>query len=137
MTAKEYLKQAKSLDMLIKAKQAELDDLRSMADSISSPQLSDKVQSGSQNKAMCIVDKIVDLENKIDDEMCKLVDLKEEIHSKIANVYNIKFIALLMNVYINGFTLEETAEIMEVSYITVCRWHGEALQIFRKENNMT
>lgn len=136
MTAKEYLNQARTLDLLINAKQSELYSLKLMATSISSPVISEKVQSGGENNTMRIIDKIVDLQNEINLEIDKLVDLKSEIREKISNVYNQKFITLLTDKYINGFTIEQIAERMEKDYKTVCRWHGEALQIFRKENSM-
>lgn len=136
MTAKEYLNQARVLDMLINTKQSELYKLRLMATSVSSPPITEKVQSSGDNTAMRIIDKIVDLQNEINLEIDKLVDLKSEIREKIGNVYNQKFITLLTDKYINGFTIEQIAERMEKDYKTVCRWHGEALQIFRKENSM-
>lgn len=136
MTAKEYLNQARVLDMLINAKQSELYSLKLMATSISSPVISEKVQSGGENNAMRIIDKIVDLQKEINLEIDKLVDLKFEIREKIGNVYNQKFITLLTDKYINGFTLEQIAERMDISYTTICKLHGEALEIFRYENNM-
>lgn len=136
MTAKEYLNQARSLDMLINAKQEELYRLKLNAASITSPTISDKVQSGKQNNSMRLVDKIVDLQNEINSEIDKLVDIKAEIRERIRCVYNRKFIALLTDKYINGYTLEQIAEKMGVSYETIRGWHGEALQAFRKENNM-
>ncbi len=136
MTAKEYLNQARTLDLLINAKQSELYSLKLMATSISSPMISEKVQSGGENNTMRIIDKIVDLQNEINLEIDKLVDLKFEIREKIGNVYNQKFITLLTDKYINGFTFEQIAERMDTSYETIKGWHGEALQIFRKENGM-
>lgn len=44
MTAKEYLQQARTLDLLINAKQDELYALRLTATSVSSPVLGDKVE---------------------------------------------------------------------------------------------
>lgn len=136
MTAKEYLNQARVLDMLINTKQSELYSLKLMATSISSPVISEKVQSGGENNTMRIIDKIVDLQNEINLEIDKLVTLKSEIREKIGNVYNQKFITLLTDKYINGFTLEQIAERMDISYTTICKLHGEALEIFRYENNM-
>lgn len=136
MTAKEYLNQAKTLDMLINAKQSELYKLRLMATSVSSPPITEKVQSSGDNTAMRIIDKIVDLQGEINMEIDELVTLKSEIREKIGNVYNQKFITLLTDKYINGFTLEQIAERMDTSYETIKGWHGEALQIFRKENSM-
>lgn len=137
MTAKEYLQQVRTLDLLINAKQDELHALRLTATSVSSPALGDKVKSGSTNNAMQIVDKIIALQELINSEVDRLVDLKAEIHEKIEKVYNPQFIALLTDKYINGFTLEQIAERMDKSYETVRGWHGQALQIFRRENNMS
>lgn len=135
MTAKEYLQQVRTLNALINAKQAEIDGLQRNAESISSPRMGDKVQS-SGNNSMKTADKIVDMQVEIEAEIDKLVDLKKEVHNKIARVYNKDFIALLTDRYINGLTLESIAEKMDKDYSTICRWHGQALQIFRKENNM-
>lgn len=137
MTAKEYLQQVRTLDLLINAKQDELHALRLTATSVSSPVLGDKVKSGGTNNAMQIVDKIIVLQELINSEVDRLVDLKAEIHEKIEKVYNPQFIALLTDKYINGFTLEQIAERMDKSYETVRGWHGQALQIFRRENNMS
>ena len=137
MTAKEYLQQARSLDMLINAKRDELYALRLTATSVSSPALGDKVKSGSTNNAMQIVDKIIALQEIINSDIDRLVDIKADMHEKIEKVYNPQFIALLTDKYINGFTLEQIAERMDKSYETVRGWHGQALQIFRRENNMS
>ena len=136
MTAKEYLQQARTLDLLINAKQDELYALRLTATSVSSPVLGDKVKSGSTNNTMQIVDKIIALQETINREIDRLVDLKAEMREKIARVYNPQLIAVLTDKYINGFTLEQIAERMDVAHKTVYRLHGQALQVFRKENNM-
>ena len=137
MTAKEYLRSIKYLDHAINAKQAELDRLKRDMCSIRGVAYDgDKVQGGITD-SMKIVDKIIELNNIIDTEIGKLVDLKAEAHSKIENVCNKKFISLLTDIYINGYTLEQVAERMNKSYVTICEWHGQALNIFRKENGYT
>ena len=136
MTAKEYLRSIKYLDNAINAKQSELDRLRHNAESIRGVSYDgDKVQGGITD-GMKIVDKIIELNNIINVEIDRLVDLKAEAHQKIEKVCNEKFISLLTDIYINGYTLEQVAERMDKSYETIRGWHGEALQIFRKENNM-
>ena len=136
MTAKEYLRSIKHLGNAINAKQAELDRLKRDMCSIRGISYDkDKVQGGITD-SMKIVDKIIDLNNVINAEIDKLVDLKAEAHNKIEKVCNEKFISLLTDIYINGYTLEQVAERMDKSYETIRGWHGEALQIFRKENNM-
>lgn len=124
------------LNKEINTKQIELDGLRLNATSISSPPTTEKVQSNGKNDSMRTIDKIIDLENTINLEIDRLVDLKAEIRDKIAQTYNPIFISILTNIYINNLSLEETAELMEKDYRTICRWHGQALQAFRKENNM-
>lgn len=136
MTAKEYLNQAKMLDIEINAKIEELHQLKIKAHCVQSVAISERVQGSNTNNSNKIIDKIVDLQNEINTEIDKLVDLKAEIREKIANVYNPKYISVLTHVYINYLTLEQTAEVMGKNCKTICRWHGQALQIFRKENNM-
>ena len=137
MTAKDYLRSIKYLDHAINAKQAELDRLKRDMCSIRGVAYDgNKVQGGTIDN-MKIVDKIIDLNNVINAEIDRLVDLKAEAHGKIEKVCNEKFISLLTDIYINGYTLEQVAERLNVNYRTVCRWYGEALQIFRRENNMT
>ena len=137
MTAKEYLRSIKYLDSAINAKQAELDRLKRDMCSIKGITYDgDKVQGGTIDN-MKIVDKIIDLNNVINAEIDKFVDLKAEAHGKIEKVCNEKFISLLTDIYINGYTFEQVAEKADKTYMTICRWHGQALNIFRKENNMT
>ena len=137
MTTKEYLRSIKYLDHAINAKQAELDRLKRDMCSIKGVTYDgDKVQGGITD-SMKIVDKIIELNNLINAEIDKLVDLKAEAHQKIEKVCNEKFISLLTDIYINGYTFEQIAERMNITDKTVCRWHGQALQLFRKENNMT
>lgn len=137
MTAKEYLRSIKYLDSAINAKQAELDRLKRDMCSISGVTYDgDKVQGGITD-SMKIVDKIIELNNVINAEIDRLVDLKADAHNKIEKVCNKKFISLLTDIYINGYTLEQVAEKADKTYMTICRWHGQALNIFRKENNMT
>ena len=137
MTAKSYLNSIRYLDSEITAKQTELEHLKKDAESLRGITYnSDKVQGGGTNDPMQIVDKIVGLQNVINDEIDKLVDLKEEARRRIARVYHPKFISLLTDLYINCFTLEQVAERENVTYTTICRWHGDALEIFRNENGM-
>lgn len=137
MTAKEYLKSIKYLDNAINAKQAELDRLRHDAESIKGISYDGDKILCSPADSMKIVDKIIEFSNEINREIDRLVDLKAEAHTKIEKVCNRKFISLLTDLYVNGLTLEQVAERMNSSYSTICRYHGDALQIFRKENNMS
>lgn len=136
MTAKEYLKQAKTLDMEINAKVEELHQLKLKAACVQSVAITERVMSSHDNSSNKVIDKIVDLQNEINAEVDELVDLQVEIRSKIANTYNMTYISVLTNLYINCLTIEKTAEKMGSDRSTICRWHGQALQVFRRENKM-
>lgn len=137
MTAKEYLRSIRYLDHSINAKQAELAGLQRDAENLRAVTYDgDKVQGNHVPDPMQIVDKIIALQGEINAEIDRLVDLKREARTKIAKVCNGKFVTLLTYRYINGYTLEKTAEKMDITDKTVKRWHGQALQIFRKENDM-
>lgn len=137
MTAKEYLRSIKYLDNAINAKQAELDRLRHDAESIKGISYDGDKILCSPADSMKIVDKIIEFSNEINREIDRLVDLKAEAHTKIEKVCNRKFISLLTDIYINGYTFEQVAERMNKSYVTIREWHGQALNIFRKENDYT
>lgn len=136
MTAKEYLNQARKLNTAINTKVEELHQLQLKASCVQSVAITERVMSSHNNSSNKTIDKIVDLQNEINAEVVDLVDLQAEIRAKIANVYNLTYISVLTNLYINCLTIEKTAEKMNSDRRTVCRWHGQALQVFRKENKM-
>ena len=132
MTAKEYLNQARTLDMLINAKQSELYKLKLMATSISSPQISEKVQSGGENNVMKIIDKIVDMQNEINTEIDKLINLKMEIREKIELLPNDVERLILIKRYINNESWNEIISSINYTDRQVYNIHGNALKHFSK-----
>lgn len=90
MTAKEYLHQAYRLDQRINSNLEELAALREMASSISSPQLSERVQTSKQTDAPFVknLEKIMALEDRINTEVNLLMELKDEIRRVITAVPN-------------------------------------------------
>ena len=136
MTAKQYLNQARTLEYAIKSKQEELYQLKEKSRYLQSTALSERIQRGHINNSNTIIDKIIDMQSEINAEIEHLLDLKAEIRQRIATVYNPVYIAVLTDKYLNFFTLEQIAERMEKDYSTVRRWHGQALQVFKKENHM-
>ena len=138
MTAKEYLGQAKVMDDLIRSKEREYRELKKDAELLKAVNTSgSSVKDGNVSDPMRVIDKIIAMQNEITKEIKKLVDLKAEIRHRINRVYNPQLVALLTDKYINGLTLDDIAENTGKSYETIKGWHGEALQIFRKENGMT
>lgn len=132
VTAKEYLNQARTLDMLINTKQSELYKLRLMATSVSSPSITEKVQSSGDNTAMRIIDKIVDLQNEINLEIDKLVDLKSQIRGEIKQINDPVERILLTERYINNKSWMEIANMMHYTERQVHNIHGKSLKHFSK-----
>ena len=136
MTAKQYLNQARTLEYAIKSKQEELRCLTEKSRYLQSTALSERIQSSHINSSNAIIDKIIDMQAEINAEIEHLLDLKAEIRQRIATVYNPVYIAVLTDRHINCMTFEQIAERTDKDYSTICRWYGQALQVFRKENNM-
>lgn len=134
MTAKEYLNGALDIERLINAKRRFLNKLRAQSINLSSVKMTDKVISSC--KGNTVVDKIIDLETEISASEEKLVEKQKEIIHRIDLVYHPKLIAVLIDKYITGMSIEQIAEKMEISRRTAYVWHGQALQIFRKETGL-
>lgn len=130
--AKEYLNQARTLNIEINARQAAADNLREMAECLSSPSLSEKVKSSSHNSSMNTVDKIVDLEREINESVNKLVDLQKEILRQIENVEKSIERTVLIERYINVREWEEVARIVGYTERQTLNIHGNALEHFSK-----
>ena len=135
LTAKEYLTQAIAIEKLIASKKRLLARLRLKCSALSAPCCGDKVR-GSRADSMGVVDKIIDLEAEIIAQESQLIDRQKEILDRIQLVGNPVLIAVLTDKYINGMSIEKIAEAMGRSERTICVWHGQALQIFRRETGM-
>lgn len=81
-------------------------------------------------------DKIMDMEREILTQEQALAEQQKEILSRIQLVCNPTLIAVLTDRYITGMTFEEIAKTMDKSIRTISVWHGQALQIFRRETGL-
>ena len=129
MTPKEYLKQAYRLDHRINSDIAELGRLREMSTSISSPSLGETVQTNRNTDAPFVkcLERIYSLEEKINEEIDLLVNLKDEIRSVIDMVSNTDERMVLRYRYIHNYTWEQIGDVLGADSRTVRRWHGQAL----------
>ena len=132
MTIKEYLSQAYRIDQRINSKLEQVRNLRELAVKATST-LSDTYSSGSGNKQKMegVIVKIIDLENEIDEEIDRLVDLKQEIVSLIKKVKNPEYQTLLELRYLNFKTWEQIATEMHYSIQHTFRIHDKALSLLR------
>ena len=129
MTAKEYLKQAYRLDHRINSDIAELGRLREMSSGISSPGFGEKVQTSHSGDAPFVkcLERIYDLEEKINNEIDLFVDLKDEIRGVIDTVPDTDERMVLRYRYIHNMTWEDIGDELKADSRTVSRWHGQAL----------
>ena len=129
MTAKEYLRQAYRLDQKINSDLEEVSALREMASSVSSPQLNERVQTSRKYEAPFVrsLEKIMELEEKINQEIDLLVALKDEIRSVITTVEDTDERLVLKYRYVHNYTWEQIGNELHADARTVRRWHGTAL----------
>lgn len=129
MKAKEYLHQAYRLDHRINSDIEEMARLREMASSVSAPVFGEKVQTSRSAEAPFVrcVEKIMLLEEQINNEIDTLVDLKEQIRGVIDRVTDTDERMVLRYRYVHNYTWEQIGDELNADKSTVRRWHGNAL----------
>lgn len=138
MTAKKYLNQARHLDKLINAKVRCIAGYKKDIGILQSPKLVDKVQHSSDNaSSVRIVEKIVDLEKELDNDIDKLVDLKREIISKIDALQDNLQKTILIDYYINTKTFEDIAYDEGYSKRQIIRIYNKSIKIFERCHQMS
>lgn len=130
MTAKEYLSQARFLDSQINSKIQQVSALNDLAVSATSvltgmPHSPNKATS----KMADAVEKIVDLQEEINKDIDKLVNLKKEISAVIKAVPSVELQTLLEKRYLCFQTWEVIAVEMGYSMHHLYKLHNKALTI--------
>ena len=129
MSAKEYLSQAMYIDQRINSKLEQVMTLRETATKATAT-LSDMPRSDSPNLQSMenTIVKIVDLENEINRDIDRLVDLKAEVRQLIAALENPEQQLILELRYLCFKHWSAIMEEMGISETSVYRIHGEALK---------
>ena len=106
MTAQEYLSQAYRIDQRVNSKLRQVDSLRDLATRATSTMGTEPV-SGTRNvhRLADTIDKIVDLENEINNDIDRLVDLKREVMATISKVQDTNALMLLELRYLSFMLL--------------------------------
>lgn len=129
-----YLEQLGHIQLNIKGKQMQIEQLQEQATSITTMLKMDKVKGGSLNGGFAdAVAKIVDLQFAINTEIYKLVKTTAEINLRLDNMYLDHPVAtnLLTMRYVNRLNWEDVCVQMHCSLATVHRLHGQALKKFK------
>ena len=129
MTKKE-LQMIYLLDLRISADIKELEKLNSLKYLIRSPSAySEKVQSSVRNDND-LIEKIVDLESKINRNISELINLREDYKKKICNVDG-EYGVLLNLRYVQCLKWQDIAKIMHRSVEMIYKMHRKALNLIK------
>lgn len=129
MTAKDYLRQAFYLDQRIESDLKEVSELKAMAARIGCPGFEERQNPNHATEAPFVksLEKVWALEQQIDAEVDRLVDLKAEIRGVIDKVPDRNQQMLLRHRYIHFRSWEEIEEEMDVTLRWVHILHARAL----------
>ena len=130
MTVKEYFRQAYRLDQRINSDLEEVAKLREMATSVGSPGFEEHYNPNRPTEAPFVhgLEKVWEMEQKIDQEIDRLIALKEQIRTVIDRVENADEQMVLRYRYIHNYTWERIGDELFADESTIRRWHGRALQ---------
>ena len=130
MTVKEYLRQAYRLDYRIDSDISEMERLREMACSIGAPAFEEHYDPNHPTEAPFIraLEKVWKLEEKINAEIDRLVDLKAQMRGVIEAVSDPDERMVLRYRYIHNMTWEKIGDVLHADRTTVYRWHNTAIR---------
>lgn len=142
MKAKEYLQQVEKINKMIDNKLVELEQWKAIATGITAHSDGERVQaSGSQQKMADAVSRYVDIQNEVDKQIDRLVELKKEVISTIEQLPSDEY-DMLHKMYIGRvdeegceikyMSLEEIADSKKITYKWAATIHGRALQKVQK-----
>lgn len=133
MTAKEYLNQLRVIDKRICNLLREKESIWTMLTRTTTPYDKDRVQSSSKGdlKEECI-DRLEELEKRIDYETDKLIDKRATIFNQINALSNYQSIDILYRHYVQLIPLTDIATDLSYSYAWVKELHANALQDFER-----
>lgn len=82
---------------------------------------------GGSDKIQTTVEKIIEIEEKLDHEIDALADLRNRIETAVERLEDGRLRDVMRYRYIDGMKWEQIAVEMHYSYMQVCRLHGKAL----------
>lgn len=129
MTSKTYLNQAYRLEQRIRLDTEELENLRTLAATVSSPGFEEHYNPNHPTDAPFVktLNRIWEMEQKVKDELDLLLRLKKEIQSVIAKVDNTDERLILTYRYLKNYTWARIGDELYADERTIRRWHDRAL----------
>lgn len=131
MNAKAYLEELKHSDITINRKLEELERLKCLSQKMTAV-YSDMPKSGNspRSKVEEMVVRIIDLSDKINNEIDRFVDMKIEVSRMINKIDKPEYRNILFMRYVCGKTFEAIAVELNCTYQWSCTLHGRAVREF-------
>lgn len=135
MTAKEYLQQLRMLDIKIRHRKEQVEELRALAMcSGSFAGDGDRVQtSGSGDRMSEQVARYVDLQAEVEEMIRGYTEKKDRIIREIHELSDARYVEVLFKRYVEFKRLDVIASEMGYTYEWIRMVHGHALQAFSRE----
>lgn len=134
LTAKDYLKRAYLLDKQINVEIQEMELMKTMRGQVQGMFYGERIGTNPNRDIEApfikTIEKIWEREQRINEKIDKLVDLKTEIGAAIDQMNNAEERLLLKYRYLKNESWEDIAMDLNVSYRTVHRIHASALRNF-------
>ncbi len=133
--AVEFLSQARHIDVQINSKLEELYSLKALAEKVTTTYQNDMVDgSRDVHKREGIICKIVDLQNEINSDIDRLVDLKISIRQIIESLPDMEDRTVLKLRYVRLLKWQEVADTMGYSLRRVHDFHDRAIQYLESKS---
>ena len=129
MTAREYLSQADRLEQRIVLLKDEIEALKEVMSSVSSPGLEEHYNATRNTDAPFVktVEKLMEYQEELVQKVERLVCLKREITCVINQLENKDEQIVLTYRYIKNYTWSQIGEVLHADERTIRRWHDRAL----------
>ena len=138
MTTKEYLSQVRKLNKMINGRLQDLEDMRQLAESVSSKQpVADLViSSGRKDRLESIIVKIIDAERDIDAMVERYIDKRSLIVGQIEELDAEEFSVLRLR-FIDGWDADKISGELKYSERQTYRIYRRALHSFEEKYGET
>lgn len=134
LSARKYLEQLQTFDIYINQDLERLDDMKTNACSTGAIDYSaERVQTSPSGDSLCRqVTNYVAFNEKINAEIDRFVDAKEQIISEIRGLRDKNYIQVLYKVYVQFKTVKQASKEMKKSYNYTVELHNKALAAFEE-----
>lgn len=131
--AEAYLKQIRDVERTIKNKRDELDALRYKASGATAIRYDkDKVQTSPQDYLTMAIMDIIEIEKQLEEDAVSIEEMKGSAYAIVRQMQSADQRALIEWFYLNGISMTETADRMNMSERTAYYLRNDALEGFGK-----